>query len=321
MLLSTSSSEARAPGQRAGKRDIAVALAILLTIGLIFELGSRYGVTRFSKITARVRAEYEAARTIKRTTKGQVLLLGNSLLDAGVQMPRLKQALAPDWEITRLMIEQTTYLDWYYGARRLFDEGMRPDVVALCLSARHLVDSSVRGEYFAQHLLEARDLPDAAQRLGLHPTEAANMLFANLSHFYGMRSEIRKVLMGRLMPGTRSLMALIAPAAVQPLEDNQVWNTAVTRLREYRDLTSTYGARFVFILPPLPGDDKSAIVARAGAESGVPVITIPLGSLSQQHFRDGHHLAESGAAIYTTKLIPKLTKVVTGTSSRHSGSN
>jgi hypothetical protein len=284
---------------------------MIAAIYLVFEMGTRMGVARLSKITSRVHSEYKQAIAVKHGPPTQVLFLGNSLMEAALEMPRVQKALRPESRAERLIIEQTNYFDWYYGMRRLFDEGARPDVVVLSLTARNLVSAGVRGEYFAHYMMKASDLPSVAAALDLHPTEALNMLFANFSHFYGMRSEIRKVVMGRLMPDTRSLMALITRTDSRPLSDEEVRTGAITRLREYKETANRYGADFVFMMPPLVDSERSDIVARAGEAVNVPVVATPPGRFKRQQFLDGYHLSPAGAVIYTEEMIPRLRAVLT----------
>ena len=90
---------------------------------------------RVSRIQRRTVEEYRLAQTIGADTCGRkhVLLVGNSLLDEDVRFDRVRDALADRWDARRFVIEQTFYYDWYYGLKRLFREGARPDVVIVML--------------------------------------------------------------------------------------------------------------------------------------------------------------------------------------------
>ena len=289
-----------------------IGLLLLLTAAFaVVELVSRFAVTRISKITRRVDTEYKQAIAAPVPSKKNVLFLGNSLLDAAINVPEMAAALGPELQLRRLMIEQTSYLDWYYGMRKLFAEGARPDVVVLFLTARNLVSSDVRGEYFALHLLRPSDVPDLTRRLDLHPTEASNMGFATASHFYGMRSELRKVLLSRLMPDLRALMALITLPRRRPLRDEEVQTAALARLLECKRLAERYGSSLVFVMPPLLAPEKSEIVATVGEQVGVPVIAQRPASLTREHYTDGYHLSPAGAEIYTSEVAPVLREVLT----------
>ena len=74
-----------------------------------------------------------------------VLVVGNSLLDEDVRFDRLHDALAARWDARRFVVEQTFYYDWYYGLKRLYREGARPDVVVLMLSHETVASHRDRG--------------------------------------------------------------------------------------------------------------------------------------------------------------------------------
>ena len=85
-------------------------------------------------------------------------MLGNSLLNAGIRFDEAHALLLPEIDARRLMVFDTTYYDWYYGIRRLYAEGVRPDVVILVLTPRQLTISKIRGNYFAYHLMRMADV-------------------------------------------------------------------------------------------------------------------------------------------------------------------
>jgi len=53
-------------------------------------------------------------------------MLGNSLLLEGVEFPGLSRDLRPEIEARRFVVDNTSYLDWYYGIRSLLRRGARP---------------------------------------------------------------------------------------------------------------------------------------------------------------------------------------------------
>ena len=112
----------------------------------------------------------------------------------------LNSGLEPHWQATRFAIEQTTYYDWHFGLRRLLAAGARPDAIVLCVEPRHLIAAGVRNEIFAYFLLQPSDIYTVSRMLRLTPTETSDLVFANASASYALRKEIRKNLLGRLMP-------------------------------------------------------------------------------------------------------------------------
>jgi hypothetical protein len=59
--------------------------------------------------------------------------------------------VAPEYRIEVFPIENTWFLDWYFGLDRLFSEGARPAIIALCLT-RQLIGYATDGEYFARYV-------------------------------------------------------------------------------------------------------------------------------------------------------------------------
>src|SRR5437667_5102049 len=154
MRSSTSGSDAM---PKASLRHGAWALvAGCLTVGLAAEAAARIGLDRVSKVQRRVADEYRLAREIgcdRRAERIHVLVVGNSLLDEGVQFDRVRIGVGAGCDVRRLVVEQTFYFDWYYGLRRLFREGARPDIVVVVLTPSQWVTRDSRGDYTVHYLL------------------------------------------------------------------------------------------------------------------------------------------------------------------------
>jgi hypothetical protein len=297
------------PGARS-TRWIALLLALVVCFMIALELVTAYGLTRVSKIQGRVREEYLAARTLRQThSLGhiQVLMAGNSLLLDGVDLPKLEAELQPAIQVKRFAVEGTEYFDWYYGLKRLFHEGARPDAVVLTLTARHLASSEVLGEYFAHYLMRTGDVISVARDLRLNLTGASNLLFGNMSAFYGARAEIRNWLFNRTVPGLNALMEMLAVGKPAPLSRAELGSIS-GRLAALKRLAAENGARLVLLSPPTMREDYTDALAAAGRAAGVPVIAVARdGTLLPSDFRaDGFHLNESGAAKHTAALTPAL---------------
>jgi hypothetical protein len=282
-----------------------------LAIALSVEIVTRIGFDRVSKIQRRIANEYRLATMIGADghARKHVLVIGNSLLAEDVQFDRVREALGPGCDTRRLVIEQTGYLDWYYGLRRLFRDGARPDVVVLMLTARQSVATSIRGDFSAQYLIDRTDLPAATRELSLNPTATTNLLFSSVSKFWATRAEIRNYVLGRIVPDLGDLMHFSSEVDPRQLVDDDVAEIMRVRLMRLRAITDSYGARLVVVLPPISNvRDGSSGFLRAGSAVGVATLRpVASGTMPPRLYQgDGFHLNPTGAVEFTSRLIPAL---------------
>lgn len=289
-----------------------VLIALICTALAAVEIAARSVVPRISRVEGRAAGEY-AGIYHPPAQRPLVLFLGNSLLGEAIAFPDLRQSLVEHFDARRYFVDDTSYYDWYYGMRRIFAEGARPRTVVLMLSDLQLSMSRIRGDYSAYRLLRTADIPELARTLQLHPTEMAGLVVASQSAFYGLRGEIRKVLLGRLMPDLPRLMAMITKGRRgTPLDNATFYPIARDRLAKLRALCEANGAGLIMLVPPLlhePGDEVlyGDRVLRAARESGVEILRpFPQGYFLPEHFRDGFHLNDTGRAMYTSRLTAEL---------------
>jgi hypothetical protein len=308
MLLSTSNSETKG---HCGRLALATVLLLALIAALLagLEVFARVIVERHSKVQRIVNEEYQAAIHLRKTPGSKtkhILILGNSLVGHGIDFDALQRTLPADWKANRFWIYNTYYTDWYFGLRRLFAEGSRPDVVAILFPALHLCVSTIRGDYFSQYMMQTQDLLQVRTQLGLDRTTTANLLFARISKFYAIRSEIRKVFLQYLMPDLPQMYNLMKPREGWDLTDQQVIDICAERLTVYRKIVEAYGSKLVLLVPPIPrpsAEHHNALriaARRAGVETIIPMAyaDVPKGE-----FVDDIHLSPAGAELYTRKLV------------------
>jgi hypothetical protein len=226
-------------------------------------------------------------------------------------MEMLEDGLRDRYEPNRYVVESTNYYDWLYALKRLFRQGMRPDIVILCLSPTQLTTSAIRGDFSAHFLFAVEDIWPASRASGADLTTTSGYYVAHYSAFYGARSELRAVLMGKFAP---SVVAMwhdsLTVAAVTP-PDEQLIPIMEARLRVIAQLCAGYGTEFKFLIPPTRDSGDTAIV-RAGELAGVPILRpVPNRSLASDFYQDGFHLNEKGAAVFT-KAITRVMLLQTG---------
>jgi hypothetical protein len=279
------------------------------------EVAARYALQRISRIEKRTELERRAVLSMNKRSGSslQVLVIGNSLLLEGIDFPSLQQSLKPEFQLVRYVVEQTAYLDWYYGMRALYSQGIHPDAVLLLLNAEQLASDEIRGDYFACRMMQARDVLSVSRDAGLSHTAAFGLLFARGSAFYGTRSETRKVLLSRVVPVIRELRPLLIPPEPPPADRQVVVRTAAERLNSFDTLVREHGGRFIFTEAPGLNPTDAASAREACERAGVPAL-VPLDpkSLSEKEFRDGFHMNPAGAARYTAALTPLLLQSLHG---------
>jgi hypothetical protein len=133
------------------------------------------------------------------------------------------------------------------------------------------------------------------------------MVVANYSMFFGLRSEIRKVVLGRLMPDLPRLTLRLTTVGAPPIADEALRTITRERVSVVRNECATYGAKLVLALPPTPAYHELTVVRDAAAESGVEtVLPFSADDFAATDYSDGFHLNASGAAKFTDKFIQAL---------------
>ena len=290
-------------------RAVCLVLIGIVLIGFTAEAIARFALGRMSRIEARIDGEYGAAAALPAYSKSSeptMLLLGNSILLEGVDLPSFRSTMSSKYDVHRLVIEQTEYLELYYVLRTLFRKGSRPHDVVLCLGVNHLVGEDIRGEFTARYI-DAADLADLVRREHLDATTRTNFFFAHWSGWFGTRSEIRKWLLGRAMPDIGSLATILGFRPAPPMADSEIRLKTEARLKELKSLCDEYGSRLTIVLPPTLGDDHADVIRATGDDLGIRVVNpVKAGAMKSSEFRDGFHLTPAGAQVFTAKLVSEL---------------
>lgn len=295
-------------------RASCLVLAGCVLVALGIELVARVGFDRLSNMQRRTVSESRLAQTIGSdaeapTGRKHMLIVGNSLLDEDVRFGDVREAFDGDWDARRFVVEQTYYLDWYYGLKRLFRAGARPDVVVVMLSTLQWIRNDIRGEYSAHYLIDTVDVPAVARELEFNLTQETSFFVASVSQFWAARAEMRNFVLGHLMPDLGRLMDFSSIADPRPLVDQEVENLARDRLVRLKTLVEAHGARLIVVLPAvLDRNDGAAGFLRSASAVGVTALRpVVSGDLEAGLYRDaGFHLNPDGAAAFTARLIPAL---------------
>ncbi|HVH72994.1 MAG TPA: hypothetical protein VNB49_18045, partial [Candidatus Dormibacteraeota bacterium] len=242
MPSSTSASE-----QQKATRALAVLLLAMFAYVGSLEIVTRLAFPRINHVWRILQADHLMAISLHRLAESKsatMLMVGNSYLEVGVNRENLQREIAPAYSIAYLPMSGTSYLDWYFGLRRLFAEGSRPAIVGVCLSTRDLMSDATYGESFAHALMLRSDLLRVKKESHLDHTETSDYFFDSLSSWMGHRDEIHNWLLRKAAPGFSKLVPYLKPQN-RPLPPSDVIVAkALPRLRLLNELAQQYGARF-----------------------------------------------------------------------------
>jgi hypothetical protein len=317
MSSSLSSIRATRPGGF-GYRSATLSIALLAAAAVAYlaalEIAARVLYPAHSALAARIRSDWSAARqsgVSPLPDRRSFLLVGNSLLQAGVDRKELKVLQESDnLNVTLMPIENTNYLDWYFGVRRLLAEGSRPEFVVLCLVPGQLISDGTDGEFFARNLMLPTDILRVKQAARLDWTTTSTYLMASASAWMGNSAEIRNWIRAETVPGMAKLAPVFPEPVITPRAADSVEEIAGRRLTEFAAMCATRGCKVLLLIPPVmrqPQNESLAAVRRAGHAAGVPVLTpVAPAELGPSYFSDGFHLNPRGAVIFSSRLVEAL---------------
>src|SRR5882762_3425658 len=309
MPLSTSSSK---PGALFYAKLLVGICALLI---VAFEFLSDFLLKHHSETYARVSRQYAEAVKMRPAKSGEptsVLMVGNSLLQEGVDLDRLKNLTSGQMRIYPIFLEATGFYEWFYGLQRLFREGSRPQVVVLGVGVNSFVANSVRQDYVPLMLFDMRDSLGVASDLKMDRTATSNLLLAHSSVFWDTRTDLRTQILRHTVPHYTELVLLLKPQpAIPPPEQFQT--TANSRLEQLRELCQAHGAKLIILVPPTPSSEdavRQMTIAsqRAGVDTLVPIDPTALSAKYYQS--DELHLNSEGAQLFTSALATFLPKTL-----------
>ena len=284
-----------------------LAIAVML-VG--FEVWTRFAFSRVSRVESRTMQDHKAALLVRHGTdsKPTILLLGNSLLLEALDYDRLREDLKDRAVPTRFTVEQTTWLDWYYGLRRLFAEGVRPDRVVLCLNIQQLTTYRLRGDYAAYYLIQTGDLSRAGVDAGYNLTKISSLYVARYSLAFAGLNSLRNFVLNKIAPGYGAALhdLRFAPATDEP--KNTLLPEITKALASLQSVCGEYRTRCDFLEPPgtAPhGEVTEAELIEAGKRTGTRIlIPVRVNQWGPEMYRDGFH-ATAAAALPFTDLLAK----------------
>jgi lysophospholipase L1-like esterase len=239
-------------------------------------------------------------------------MVGNSLLQEGVDLDRLKNLTSGQMRIYPIFLEATGFYDWFYGLQRLFREGSRPQVVVLGVGVNSFVANSVRQDYVPLMLFDMRDSLGVASDLKMDRTATSNLLLAHSSVFWDTRTVLRTQILLHAVPHYTELVLLLKPQPAIP-PPQQFQTIANSRLEQLRELCQAHGAKLIILVPPTPSSEEAVRqMTLASQKAGVDtLVPIDPATLSAKYYQpDELHLNSEGAQLFTSALATFLPQSV-----------
>lgn len=289
------------------KRKLAI-LLILVFVLMIFLEGFTRRLHDHRKITLTVEQSIADALAIRPVAgKKQTLFIGNSLIFMDVTQPALQDAMGPDYLVHTAGVVGSTYYDWQFGFRALFNRGSRPDIVVFAISPSQYIRAASVTPMIVSHLWTNSEILAYRRDQNLNLTTFAELLFERYSTFFALRDVVR-IYVRKVIPGFIHLVGLWGrPTPSKPME-NQAPTTEIY-VRRLRPIMQTMppGTRFVLLIPPTnqPSDTAAEPYLRAAArELGISVEE-PVNEYqwpSTKFQPDAYHL-DNPAAIEFSRLV------------------
>ncbi len=285
------------------KRTLSLLGACVVLLALS-EVGATWA-TAHLRSRRTVREDVRAASTVGGPRS--VLIVGNSLVLHGIDVPAVERALGTGYAATKLSIVDSGYLDWLYGILSLFDRGSRPGTLVLAISPTQLVGNRPPTGTAARMLWTTPNLVRYALESGPGLTAVSNRVFEHFSEFFAIRSRLRQDARRLIVPGYDAMARrYFVPAADSSSPDTaHEGQVASERLRVLDSICVKRGVRFVFLLIPTNTASDRGLeqtLVAAGEQSGVPVLVpVSNGALDAQWLLDGYHLNATGAYAFSTR--------------------
>ena len=269
---------------------------------VLCEVGATWATARL-KSRHGVRDEVKAAVAL--AGPRSVLVVGNSLVLHGIDVPAVERAMGPGYAATKVAIVDSGYLDWLYGIMSLFDRGSRADVVVLAISPAQFVADRPPTGTSARMVWTVPNLMRYAVQSRPGLTAASDRLFEHLSEFFAIRSRLRQDARRLIVPGYESMSRryfVPGPHTLDPVHDEAI---AEERLRALDSVCARHRARFVYLLIPTTSADDRALehpLMTAGERTDVPVLVpVSNGALDSTWLLDGYHLNATGASTFSAR--------------------
>ena len=306
----------RQPSKTVGKFYIALLLVCIAAGYCSLEVLFHIWSSRYSQGVRALTSEYRGTLSLRprdsQSDLPTILLAGNSLLQAGVDLDRLQKSLSATYRIQRLAVPATTYEDWHYILNDIFLRGARPQYVVLLMSPMHLTLKYPIPDLAAVNVYRGSDLGRVASEQLMNLNDRVMLYITHYSPFWGARESIR-TWKQKMLPGYAIALRHQSEGMIQKYPDIQV---DPRRFQDLASLCSRQNIRLILVIPPTDQSvDSKAIpqvLAAAAAVGVTALLPVESSKLDHSYYSDGLHLNAKGAQLFTSALADALRESIQG---------
>lgn len=298
-----------------------VALCLVLFL-LALEGFFRASGARLSADVVKIERIGQVAARLSREAAPRALLLGNSILGAGVDTARLQAGMNADqgargWTVEAVTPDSSHATVWDYLMSRYFaGPDLMPEELVLLTGRMHLVDAPANLSHLAAYYVANRDLGRFFEE-DTHSLE--QRLEFVLSRWYApmrFRQRVSPRVFDVLLPNYQENWYILNQASLNtPLavrKDGGDEPATTRHLEHLLKQAREKGTRVTVVMAPMPkAYTLHPAVQRMLDQAGVRVVDVnPVPGLGEAHFADADHLNEAGKELFTEALIPALAKAL-----------
>jgi len=251
----------------------------------------------------------------------RLLFLGNSLTRDGIRtdvfLEQMHRHGLEPLTVARAFPDNTQIGEWYYAFRKYaVDAGRIPDVLIIDCPTDQLADTAHYSIYgLASWWTSYRDLPEVFRNEVTVFGDRVEFLIAKHSIAFANRRRVNSRVLHALIPhystAARQINQVLRRTMQQAVEAEHI-DVTYHRLERLIRLTRQHHVHLVIAAIPTEStysiDPQLVELLDARGVTFFDCRDTP--GIDRSHYRDGFHLNEQGAAIYTTCLADRLAPVL-----------
>ncbi len=293
-------------------------LAAVLLATLLFVEAATLLLRGQRQVTLEIERGVKDALAIRQNgSEREILFAGNSLIFEGVRRSALQQRMGSEFQVHCAGIPGSTYDDWRYGLRSLFQRGARPDVVVLGISPSQFLRASATTPLPVSKLWRLQEI--GAYYRDQHPgaNVLSELLLEHYSTFFYMRDTFR-IYIRKAIPGYESMVGEWTRRTSSPPKEiadkAAIQNAFLERLSALQAECKDHALLVLVMVPTnqLEDDAFEPLLRSEADKLGVPTIA-PLHEREwprSKFQQDGYHLTVSSADEFSHLAGTDLAKIL-----------